>query len=289
LELNSDAGNALSAFASAGGKAVYAQSTGGGIAIHGYNLGTSGEAAFFRTESGLNGSAAVTVQNNGTGAGIQATAKVGSAGLLQVVDASSNARALDATTAGLGDAARTTITNEVNWSNALWARTFGLGRAALFEISNVNSTATVLEAKTNGSGLAGKFVGDVELLGNVEVDGTLYATYGSSMNRATPIAYGRLGNNVNPSGSDNLVFETLASTNDYTTWRVTVQGEAAPSSWIVLATVAYSDPENATRTYEVRTGRPDSQGRFKIHLHCTNNCNIFSAQSYGVSFAVYRP
>jgi len=288
LRLDADAGNALNAATSAGGKAVYAQTTGGGIPIFGYNLGASGEAAFFRSESVSNASASVTVQNNGTGPGVQSTSRLGPAGAFSITNGTSTARAVDATTAGNGDAARVTITNQLSAANALWSRTFGLGRAGLFEISNFNSTATALEARTDGTGLAGKFVGDVEMSGDVVVDGTFYAKLGNDVNRGAPIAYGRVGHAQPPSGSDNVIVETL-SNGSSATWRVTVEGEQAPGTWIVVANVTYSDPESPTRIYSARTSPPDAFGRFKIHLQCESNCDVFSTQTYGVSFVVYRP
>lgn len=289
LTLSADAGHALSAQTSAGGEAVYAQTTGGGIPVYGYNLGASGEAGYFRSESVLNGSPTLNVQNNGTGAGVQATARLGPAGLFQITNASSNARAVDATTVGAGDAVRATIGNELNSGIALWARTFGLGRAALVEISNINSTAPALEVKTNGTGPAGKFVGDVDVLGDVAVDGALYANFGPDLHRASPIAYGRLGHSMSFSGSGNVDVQVLASENSFTTYEVTVLGETAPTTWMVLANVTYTNPQNPTRQYVVRTSPPDAFGKFKIHLQCTSNCDVFSTQTYGVSFVVYRP
>lgn len=274
---------------SGGGNAIYAQTTAGGVPIYGYNLGPTGNAAYFRSESTSNTSATVSAHNNGTGPGVQASARLGSAGVFEITNAPSLGRALDATTAGLGDASRITITNETNWANALVARTYGLGRAGWFAIENQNSTATALEARTVGTGLAGKFVGDVEMHGNVDVDGELQASMGGLLNRASPIAYGRWGHGTGFSGSDNVEREFLYGDNDSWTYQITVHGEDAPAYWIIIADVTYSDPENPTQPHTVRCSPADAQGRFKMHWKCDANCDVFSQQTYGVSFVVYKP
>jgi hypothetical protein len=165
------------------------------------------------------------------------------------------------------------------------AVTFGTGRAGQFTISNSGSAASAIEATTNGTGLAGKFNGPVD------VAGKLTTTYGGGgQHRAAPIAYGSFGllgaGTSTISGSGNVTVAYLGSD----TYRVTVSGQSNPSSWIVEARVAYSNPASPDVEYEnLRVGIPNASGQILIYCPCTSGCGVFTSQSADVHYVVYQP
>lgn len=270
--------------ATTGGTALYGQ-TSTGTGVWGYNLGASGSAGLFRNENVTNTMPALRVEANG-----------GDAGNFQVQASASAGTAVNASTVGTGRAGSFTNTNAANGATTLFATTNGLGntlaatntgtgRAGVFQISNAGSAATALEAITNGSGLAGKFTG------NVDVVGHLTATFGASgQHRATPIAYGAFSLDTTAtstlSGSGNVTVTYLG--NDV--YRVNVTGESSPSTWIVEANVIYSNPGNPDWEFaNLRVGAPDASGRFQIYCPCTSGCGSFTAQSFEVHYVVYKP
>lgn len=165
--------------------------------------------------------------------------------------------------------------------NAVHAVTEGTTSAGHFEIDNAASGAAALEATTNGTGPAARFTGDVSVVGK------LSAHLGNSMNRATPIAFGSIdlsaGTSVN--GSGNVTVTNLG--ND--TYRINVSGESSPSTWIVVANVAYSDPVNPDLTFDLRVGMPNGSGQIKIYAPCSSGCGSFTAQSFRVNYTIYKP
>lgn len=152
--------SAVAAYATGGGTALYGQTTIGGTAVYGYNLGTSGRAGFFRTESISNVSDVIETQANGSGRAVKANARANNAGFFENTNASD---------------ASSTLRSETNGgAYAVWGKTTGSGGAAQFEVANSSSNATALVVRNDGTGLAANFE-----RGNVKVNGELYATMGT--------------------------------------------------------------------------------------------------------------
>lgn len=270
--------------ATSGGTSIYGQ-TGTGIGVWGYNLGAAGSAGYFRNESVANAAPALRVESNG-----------GDAGNFQITASANGNSAVNATTTGTGRAGTFVTNNPANGittlfatnnglSNAFAAVNTGTGRAGFFQVNNASSGATALEVTTNGTGLAGHFTG------NVDVAGHITSTFGASgQHRSTPIAYGSFsldfGSTSTLTSSGNTSVAYLG--NDV--YRVSVSGETSPSTWVVEANVIYSNPASPDWEFaNLRTGSPDSSGRFQIYCPCTSGCGSFTSQSFEVHYVVYKP
>jgi hypothetical protein len=46
---------------------------------------------------------------------------------------------------------------------------------------------------------------------------------------------------------------------------------------------------NPTHPFVCRAGLPDAQGRIKIHVQCTANCDVFVNEWVQLNFIVYKP
>ncbi|RIK65965.1 MAG: hypothetical protein DCC65_11010 [Planctomycetota bacterium] len=285
-------GAGVVATTSGAGAALYGQTSGGAHAIHGYNLGSSGRAGYFRNESTLNTSDCLRVETNGSGAAIRGIGGTGRAGWFQITNASSAANALEVTTVGAGgSAARFETTNANNTSNTISGRNTGLGRAALLEITNPASTSNALEVITAGSGLAGKFVGDVEVVGHIEAQGQLLAHCGNVLNRGTPIAFGTIAYPTNALTNDSgnvVLFKWGDPGNGDAHYDVTVLDETNAQYWVVVADIVYNNPATTPYTFDARAGKPDANGKFKIYVKCTGGCDQFMSDQIDVSFVVYK-
>jgi hypothetical protein len=273
MSLNAGAGDALMAFADAGGNALYGQTTGGGTAVYGYNLGTSGRAGFFRTESISNAANAIETQANGTGHAIKANARVGSAGYFENTSASNST---------------TTLRSETNGSAlAFWSRTTGTGGAARVEIANASNSSAALDVRTSGTGLAGKFTG-----GGVEVGGELHAQIGTVLNRATPVGFGRfvpLGGSTSIQTSSGNISIAYQGSGVY---RLLIVGEGDPDLWTVMTSVSYNS-QNDSIVYVAKAGQPLSvagqpgNGVVYIKDVCTGGCDEFEPQHF-INFVIYK-
>ncbi|GJQ28785.1 MAG: hypothetical protein HBSAPP03_06690 [Phycisphaerae bacterium] len=271
----SGAGSGILATASGTGYGVQALGSGTANAFFGYSLGTSGRAGLFRTENQNNGSTTLEIQQNGAGTGLYATARAGYAAHFENTNVASSWVPLRVTNVGSG--------------SALWARNNGTGRGALIEIGNASSTANALEVYNNGNGLAAKFSG-----GDVQIWGRAYATIGTVLNRATPVAWGTFEPLLN-----NPTFTTSSGNVSITSqggglYVVTVVGEGDPSNWTVVTSVSYDNPSSPQRTYAVRAGKPQAiagqpgNGSVRLHIRCIEGCDNQFATSSFIDFVVYK-
>lgn len=267
---SSGSGMAINAYANGGGHALYGQTTNGGNGVFGYALGTSGRAGFFRTENLNNASHVIEAQANGTGHGIKATARTASAGFFENTNSSNTASTLRSQNSGSG--------------SAVWGQNIGTGSAARFNISNSSSNATALIVRNDGNGLAASFE-----RGDVKIQGQLYATIGTVLNRATPIAFGRFdafGNIQSSSGNVTVTYQPNG------TWRVFVVGEGEPAKWVITTTVDYYDADTDLE-YVAKSSRPlavagqPGNGVIYIKDQCMNGCDQFQINHY-VNFVIYK-
>ncbi|MBX3397017.1 MAG: hypothetical protein KF841_16805 [Phycisphaerae bacterium] len=267
---SSGTGMAINAYANGGGHALYGQTTNGGTGVYGYSLGTSGRAGFFRTEHLNNASNAIEAQANGTGHGIKATARTASAGFFENTSSSNSASTLRSQNSGSG--------------SAVWGQNIGTGPAARFNISNTSSNSTALIVRNDGNGLAASFE-----RGDVKIQGQLYATIGTVLNRATPIAFGRFdafGNLMSSSGNVTISYQPNG------TWRVFVVGEGDPDKWVITTSVDYYEA-NTDLEYVAKSSRPlavagqPGNGVIYIKDQCKNGCNEFQINHY-VNFVIYK-
>lgn len=265
-------GSALFGYVTGTGYGVYGQSTNGATSLFGYNLGIGGYAGLFRTESSANPATCLEVQQNGTGYGLHVSARASYAGYFENTNASNTATTLRSLTNGAGP--------------ALWARTTGTGRGALIEVSNSSSTANALEVNNLGDGLAAKFTG-----GDVQIWGRAYATIGTVLNRATPVAWGTMDWNGDLVASSGNVSMTYLGNSMY---RALVVGEGEPETWTVVTDVTYDSPDGPGRTYDVRAGKPQAiqgqpgNGSVRLHIRCVEGCNNEFGTAYYVNFVVYK-
>lgn len=263
------AGDAVNAYVNGTGVALYGQSTGGGTSIYGYNLGTSGYAGFFRTESSANAAHTLEVQGNGSGNAIHATSGSGTAGYFENTNSSNASTTLRSQTAGNG--------------RALWAKSTGTATVAKIENTNFANNTPTLEVYNGGSGLAAKFS-----RGGVEVQGELHATIGTVLNRATPVGFGRfdtLGNLLNSSGNITVTYQNGL-------WKILVVGEGDPELWTITTTVSYFDADTNLE-YVAKPSRPFSvagqpgNGIYFIKDQCMNDCQEFQQPHY-INFVIYK-
>lgn len=256
---------------SGAGTAIYGQTTGGGIPIYGYNLGSSGNAGFFRTEVTTNASHALVAQNNGTGAGIHATSRAGRSALFENTNAAGINGGVLSTVAGGGI--------------PLWAKTTGTSAAGRFDIDNASSTATALEVNNAGDGLTAKFNG-----GDVQVNGNLFAQVGTVLNRATPIGWGT----IDPFEADLLRNSSgnVIVTAEAGKYKVQLVGEGDPSKWVIVTSLTYTSIDEPAlyicraSTALAVAGQPGT-GVFRVKKDCIGNCNEFQTLSM-ITFVVYK-
>ncbi len=191
-----------------------------------------------------------------------------------------------------GEAARIEITHAENWSNTLSVKNFGLGRGAYFENSNINNTWPALEVQHHGTGLAGKFVGEVEMHGDVTVDGPLYARFGNSdFARGTPIAFGSFEPFTNSptllTSSGNVALSYVSGQG----FRIQVQGEGDPQNWTVVASVTYDSLDDGV-FHIVKAGEPlavagqPGTGVVYMKTQCVG-CGEF-INYYYINFVIYK-
>ncbi len=284
-------GNAIGAYTSAAGaNSVYAQTTGGGVPIYGYNLSTSGNAAFFRSENVGNASNCVEIQENGIGMGLHVSARTNRAGFFENTNAGNFGTVLMASNTGGG-------------GPAIVGTTTGVNGAGIFTINNPASSHSALEATTNGTGPAGRFNGALEVNGattangpatvngDATVNGTLKAEIGGVLNRATPVAWGRftVNSNHNPTllnSSGNVSVNWISGVG----YRVHVGGESGSGSgwWVPVGTILY-DGVAPEHVYTLRTNVPDSNGNVDFTWNCAN-CIIpnFDGDNIQITFVIYN-
>jgi hypothetical protein len=257
--------NAIGAYTTAAGAhSVYAQTTGGGVPIYAYNLGTSGYTGFFRNESITNPANCVEIQDNGTGVGIHASARANRAAWFENTNATNPNVVLVAENSSGGTGA------------AFWAKTNGSGMAGAFDINSQSNTQPALEATTVGTGPAGKFNG------RVDVNGKLNAQVGGVLNRATPVAWGR----VYPA----YPYTLLASSGNVTILaddRIKVNGETNSGNWVIIATIEYGANVSSDHHWEVRPSYPAADGTFALNGNCSG-CPEFVNDAITYSFVVYQ-
>jgi hypothetical protein len=246
----------------AGSKAVYGQTNNGGVPIYGYNLGTTGNTAFFRNESMANDSNCVEIQENGTGVGLHANARADRAAWFENTNASNpNVVMVAQNTGGSGA--------------AIWGQTTGAGPAGLFTISNAANNQPAISASTNGTGPAGSFTG------RVDVNGKLNAQVGGFLNRATPIAWGHIspGPITVLSSSGNVAITNSG--------RIQVLGEGSPNNWVIIATCEFGSNVPTDHHWTVRTSHPALDGTFNLDGDC-QGCPVFSSDDVTYSFVIYQ-
>jgi len=250
----------------AGSTAVYAQTNNGGIPLYGYNLGTSGNACFLRSESISNTANTLEVQSNSTATAIHASSASGMAAYFQNTNASDTASTLRSDNAGS--------------ALAVWGRNSGTGGAGRFDITNANSTATALEVQNAGNGLSGKFTG-----GDVQIWGNLYAETGTVLNRATPVAWGRMYPGPTPTLLDSSGNVTVS--NSAGGIKIQVVGETNSGHWIVISSVQYGSGVPLDHHWETRASYPALDGSFYLNGNCSG-CPEFVNDAINFSFVVYQ-
>jgi hypothetical protein len=191
-----------------------------------------------------------------------------------------------------GDGARIDLTNGANGSNALWVKNFGIGRGAFVQTENSNNTWPALEVQNGGTGPAARFVGEVEMHGEVTVDGRLYARFGTSdFARGTPIAFGTFDTATNSptllTSSGNVSLSYVSGQG----FRIFVHGEGDPETWTVLTSITYTSLNDSV--YHIaKAGEPLSvagqpgNGVVYIKTQCVG-CQKF-INSYYINFVIYR-
>src|SRR5262249_7794060 len=133
---------------------------------------------------------------------------------------------------------------------------------------------------TNGTGPAGSFTG------RVDVNGKLNAQVGGVMNRATPIAWGRINTQT---------FTLIAGSGNVTAgWvngvglRAQVFNESDPSHSVILSSVQYGPSVPNGHLWTSYPGYQAADGTFPITASCENCGAQFPSEDVTVSFVVYQ-
>lgn len=195
-------------------------------------------------------------------------------------------------TGSYGDGARIDLTSGANGSNALWVNNYGAGRGVFIETENSNNTWPALEVQNGGTGPAAKFIGEVEMNGEVTVNGHLMARFGNSdFARGTPIAFGSFEPYTNSptllNSSGNVALSYVSGQG----FKVQVQGEGNPQDWTVITTITYDSLTDGV-FHIAKSGQPLSvvgqpgTGVVYITTQCVG-CQEF-INGYHINFVIYK-